>query len=282
MYEKLWMISFAIFLAAVLLNAVQAILWLTLKKAGRPETPGWLRWMRRAGNLVIALGMAGLTATIITQWRAIGYPPFSNVPESLLWMAWGFCAVYFVARVFADFAGLEFACSLGAAGILAASTLFRQSAGPLMPMLRSNWLIFHVFTCMVSYGAFFAAFCVALLWLTLWRKRESQALFDALVYQVIAFGFLMLTVGIVSGAAWGNQAWGRYWGWDPKETWALITWLVYAIYLHLRPAGERRGVKAENLPRLNAAFAVGGFAVLGFTYVGVNYLLRGLHSYAGG
>jgi cytochrome c-type biogenesis protein CcsB len=282
MYEVFWKISFATFLAATPLNAAHALIALSLKESGEPQTRDLLRWVRRAGNALIGIGLAGLTAAIAARWVALGYPPFSNMPESLLWMAWAFCAMYFVARLFVAFAGLEFVCSLGAAGILAASTLFGSSAGPLMPVLRSNWLIFHVFTCMVSYGAFFAAFCIALLWLTLWRKRESQQLFDALVCQVIAFGFLMLTVGIVSGAAWGNQAWGRYWGWDPKETWALITWLVYAIYLHLRPAGERRGVKAENLPRLNAVFAIGGFAALVFTYVGVNYLLRGLHSYAGG
>jgi cytochrome c-type biogenesis protein CcsB len=283
MYEQWWKISFAIFLAAVLLNAVQAILALTLKKAGRPaDSAGWLRWMRRAGNLVLALGMAGLTVTIVTQWRAIGYPPFSNVPESLLWMAWGFCAVYFVARIFVDFIGLEFAASLGAVAVLAFSTLFDQSPRPLMPALQSNWLIFHVFTCMLSYGAFFAAFCTAILWLTLWRKWESQKVLDALAYQLMAFGFLILTVGIISGAVWAKQAWGRYWGWDPKETWSLITWFVYGIYLHLRRAGAQFGVKRENLPLLNAIFAIVGFAFVAFTYLGVSYLLRSLHSYASG
>ena len=95
---------------------------------GRPsaDAVGWLRWMRRAGNVAIGLGMAGLTTTIAAQWRAIGYPPFSNVPESLLWMAWGFCAVYFVARIFVAFTGLEFAASLGVLGVMAFSTLFEQ------------------------------------------------------------------------------------------------------------------------------------------------------------
>ena len=112
-----------------------------------------------------------------------------------------------------------------------------------MPALQSNWLIFHVFTCMVSYGAFFAAFCTAILWLAIWRKRESQKVLDVLAYQLMAFGFLMLTVGIISGSVWAKQAWGRYWGWDPKETWSLITWFVYGIYLHLRHG--RRAVRRQ-------------------------------------
>jgi ABC-type transport system involved in cytochrome c biogenesis permease subunit len=276
MYEKLWGFSFAIFLAAVLLNAVQAVLSLSLGKAGP------LRWMRWAGNLVIALGMAGLTAAIASRWRETGYPPFSNIPESLLWMAWGFCAVYFVVRIFVDFTGLEFAASLGAVAVLAFSSLFDQAPRPLMPALRSNWLIFHVFTCMVSYGAFFAAFCIAGLWLALWRKREPAKVLDVLAYQVMAFGFLMLTVGIISGSVWAKQAWGRYWGWDPKETWSLITWFVYGIYLHLRRGGGKFGVKPENLPMLNAVFAIAGFALVAFTYFGVTYLLNSLHSYGAG
>jgi ABC-type transport system involved in cytochrome c biogenesis permease subunit len=281
MHEQLWTISFIIFLAAILLNAVQVILALVMKKAGRHAEPGGrLRWMRVAGNLLIGLGMAGLTATIIAEWRAIGYPPFSNVPESMLWMAWGFCAVYFVSRIFVGFTGIELGASVGAAGIMAVSSLFPQGSHPLMPALQSKWLVFHVFTCMVSYGAFFAAFCTAILWLAIWRKRESQKVLDVLAYQLMAFGFLALTVGIISGSVWAKQAWGRYWGWDPKETWSLITWLVYGIYLHLRMAGAQFGVKRENLPLVNAIFAIAGFAVVAFTYFGVSYLLVSLHSYA--
>jgi ABC-type transport system involved in cytochrome c biogenesis permease subunit len=283
MHELLWTISFITFLASVPVNAAHAILALSLKKAGRPaDSAGWLRWTRRAGNVLIGLGMAGLTATIVAEWRAIGYPPFSNIPESLLWMAWGFCAVYFVARIFADFTGMELGASLGAVVILALSTRFPQGAHPLMPALRSKWLIFHVSTCMISYGAFFAAFCVAIRLLATWRKREPEKVPDILAYQLMAFGFLMLTVGIISGAVWAKQAWGRYWGWDPKETWSLITWFVYGIYLHLRRAGAQFGVKRENLPRLNAIFAIAGFAFVVFTYLGVSYLLKSLHSYAAG
>jgi ABC-type transport system involved in cytochrome c biogenesis permease subunit len=278
--ERLWTISFVTFLAAVALNAAHAILSLSLKKAGRPEPPGWLRWMRGFGNVLIGLGMAGVTATIAAEWRAIGYPPFSNVPESMLWMAWGFCAVYFVSRIFVDFTGMELGAAVGAAVLLAVSTRFPQGAHPLMPALQSKWLVFHVFTCMVSYGAFFAAFCTAILWMVIWRRREPDKILDVLAYQLMAFGFLALTVGIISGSVWAKQAWGRYWGWDPKETWSLITWFVYGIYLHFRMAGAQFGVKREKLPLLNAVFAIAGFVVVGFTYFGVSYLLPSLHSYA--
>ena len=278
--ERLWTISFVTFLASVALNAAHAILSLSLKKAGRPEPPGWLRWMRGFGNVLIGLGMAGLTATIAAEWREIGHPPFSNIPESLLWMAWGFCAVYFVSRIFVGFTGMELGASLGAAVILAVSTRFPQGAAPLMPALQSKWLVFHVFTCMISYGAFFAAFCVAVRLLATWRKREPEKVLDVLVYQLMAFGFLTLTVGIISGAVWAKQVWPSYWSWDPKETWSLITWFVYGIYLHLRRAGAQFGVKREKLPLLNAIFAIVGLAFVAFTYFGVSYLMNSLHSYA--
>jgi ABC-type transport system involved in cytochrome c biogenesis permease subunit len=268
-----WKISFGLFLFAALWNAAQAGLALSLGESG------WLRGMRIAGNALIALGLAALTAALVALWLEAGYPPFSNMEQSLLWMAWGFCAVYFAARARVEFTGMEFAASLGAAGIMALSTLFGHSMRPLMPALRSNWLAFHVFTCMLSYGAFFAAFCMAILWLAR-RRRETERPLDSAMHQVLGFGFLMLTIGIVSGSVWAQQAWTRYWGWDPIETWALITWLVYGIYLHLRAAGVRSGERRERLAVLSAGFAIGGFAFVMFTYMGVSYLLRGMHSYA--
>ena len=278
MYELLWRVSFVIFVAAFPLGVAHAVILLALRKTGRADTPPWLVWFRRAVNLAIAIGFAALSATIVARWHEAGYPPFSNMPESLLWMAWGFCAVYFVARWFAGFAGMEAGACLGVLAILAVSGLFDQAPRPLMPALQSNWLIFHVLTCMIAYGAFFVAFCMAVLWLLVWRKRESGKMVDALSYQTMAFGFLLLTVGIVSGSVWARQAWGRYWGWDPKETWSLITWFVYGIYLHYRLIAGSRGTRAERLPVLNAIFAIAGFAATLFTYFCVNYL-QSLHSY---
>ena len=280
MYERLWVISFAIFVAALPLGAAHAIILSALRKAEREGTPGWLVWLRRAANAAIGLGFLGLTATLVARWIEAGYPPFSNMPESLLWMAWALCAVYFVARLFADFTGLEAGACVGVLAVLAVSCLSSHAPRPLMPALKSNWLIFHVLTCMISYGAFLAAFLMALLWLVAWRKRESGKTVDALIYQTMAFGFLLLTVGIVSGAIWARQAWGRYWGWDNKETWSLITWLVYGIYLHFRLMSGSLRIPRERLPLVNAVFGTLGFAFTVFTYFGVSYLLPSLHSYA--
>ena len=280
MHETFWRIAFALFLGGLPLAAAHAIIHVARRRAGRDDAPRWLTGLRWLVNLVIVAGFAALTAFIVARWRESGYPPFSNMPESLSWMAWGFCLVYFVSRLFVHFPGLEAAACLGVVAILATTSRFDMAPKPLMPALQSNWLVFHVLTCMVSYGAFFAAFLMALLWLLVWRKREAGGVVDALSYQTMAFGFLLLTVGIVSGAIWARQAWGRYWGWDPKETWSLITWFIYGIYLHYRLIAGSRGAGRERLPMLNSIFAVVGFAATLFTYFGVNYLLRtGLHSY---
>jgi cytochrome c-type biogenesis protein CcsB len=105
----------------------------------------------------------------------------------------------------------------------------------------------------------------------LFKKKDEKNL-DAIAYKTIGFGFLFLTLGIISGAVWANSAWGTYWSWDPKETWSLITWFIYAIYLHIRFRKGWRGKKA-------AWVSVIGFVAMLFTYFGVNYLLSGLHSY---
>ena len=283
MYEQFWRLAFGVFIGALLLSIAHAIFLLARRKAGREgPAPTWLAWLRRAANAAIVAGFLALSAAIVARWHEAGYPPFSNMPESLMWMAWGFCAVYFVARGFSSFPGLEVGACIGVLGILAVTGLFDHAPRPLMPALQSNWLVFHVLTCMVSYGAFFAAFCMSLLWLLVWRKRETGKMVDALAYQTMAFGFLLLTVGIVSGSVWARQAWGRYWGWDNKETWSLITWFVYGIYLHFRLVSGSLGIRRERLPAINATFAVLGFAFTMFTYFGVSYLLPSLHSYVSG
>jgi len=279
MNETLLKLVWAVFLGALPLSVVHAIALSAVRKSGTEHFPAWLCRLRQVINILIGLGLILLTASLAARWAEGGYPPFSNIPESLLWMAWAFCGVYLVSRRFADFAAMELWGCVGVLCILACSSLLDQSPRPLMPALQSNWMIFHVFTCMLSYGAFFAAFWTAVLWLTIWRKRESGKMVDRLTCQMIAFGFLLLTIGIVSGAVWAKQAWGRYWGWDPKETWALITWFVYGIHLHLRRIAGPLGLPRERLPLLNAVFALFGFAVTLFTYFGVNYLLPSLHSY---
>jgi cytochrome c-type biogenesis protein CcsB len=155
---------------------------------------------------------------------------------------------------------------------------------PLLPALKSNWLIAHVIACFIGYAAFALAFGISLMCLLKERDTEGGHGFIALFpeskilnelnNQMIMFGFLFLSVGIITGAVWANSAWGRYWGWDPKETWSLITWFIYAAVLHAR---MMRGWGANRI----AYLSIVGFLAVLFTYFGVNYL-PGLHSYGSG
>jgi cytochrome c-type biogenesis protein CcsB len=153
---------------------------------------------------------------------------------------------------------------------------------PLMPALQSGWLAFHVSTAIIAYGAFgvSATLGTFFLWRECIRKDsfldrhipETEKL-DLIAYRSVCLGLLFLTLTILTGALWAERAWGSYWSWDPKETWSLVTWIIYAVYLHLR---LRRGWKGKAA----AIFAVIGFICVIFTYIGVNTFLPGIHSYA--
>lgn len=147
---------------------------------------------------------------------------------------------------------------------------------PLIPALQSNWLISHVISSFLAYACFTIAFGTSILYLLKIKMKMSMlpdALFlDEVTYKMVSIGFVLLTLGIITGAAWADRAWGRYWGWDPKETWSLITWLIYGAFLHTHLARGWRGVK------LSLVSIIGFIAVI-FTYLGVNYVLSGLHSY---
>ena len=157
--------------------------------------------------------------------------------------------------------------------------MIEKGSKPLMPALRSNWLYFHVFTAIMAYGAFAVSFALAILYLIKEGTSGRMAgnlppleVLDELTYKIIMAGMPFLTLCIVTGAVWAEYAWGRYWSWDPKETWSLITWFVYAVYLHARFVANWKGKKAIYL-------ALGGFLAVLFTFFGVNLLLPGLHSY---
>ena len=154
---------------------------------------------------------------------------------------------------------------------------------PLVPALKSNWLISHVITCFFGYAAFALSFGFSVMFFLKGRNRHGntnlflriipgQGTLEELNYQMVVIGFLMLTLGIITGSVWAHTAWGSYWSWDPKETWSLITWLVYATVLHSRMARGWTGSKI-------AVLCIVGFFCVLFTYFGVNYL-AGLHSYA--
>jgi cytochrome c-type biogenesis protein CcsB len=218
----------------------------------------------------------------------MGHAPLSNMYESLVFFSWCIALLYLLwerkmkSRIIGAFA-MPFAFLFIAYASLAPGVSDRID--PLIPALQSNWLHAHVITCFLSYASFALSCGVSIMYLLKIRKKEKGketgwiSLFppleslDALVYKTIAVGFPLLTIGIITGAAWANYAWGSYWSWDPKETWSLITWFVYAIFLHARFAREWRGKRT-------AVLSVIGFAAVIFTYFGVNYVLSGLHSYA--
>jgi cytochrome c-type biogenesis protein CcsB len=241
------------------------------------------------GTWVALLGLIGNTAGIVMRWvesyrMGIGHAPLSNLYESLVFFAWTITLLYlFIERRYGNRVIGAFTMPLAflAMAYASLSPNISDRIQPLLPALKSNWLIAHVITCFIGYAAFAVAFGLSIMYLIRQREPDPKGsvldrfpkpnVIDDLTHQMIMFGFLFLSVGIISGAVWANSAWGRYWGWDPKETWSLITWFIYATLLH---AKLMRGWHGRRI----AYLSVIGFAAVLFTYFGVN-LLPGLHSY---
>ncbi|MCD6406025.1 MAG: cytochrome c biogenesis protein CcsA [Planctomycetes bacterium] len=225
-----------------------------------------------AGLLAVAFGV-NLAAVVVYGFVA-GRIPVNNSYEGLMILAavLGFLGLMscLSRRLYAASA----MAALLAAVVLAVAefTPVKRGIMPPVPALQSLWLQVHVVTCFVAYAAFALGFAASLAVLAS-RSDKKRSRFDYLAYGTTLFGFVFLSVGILTGAAWAKQAWGRYWGFDPKETWALVTWLVYAGYLHLALLKGKREI-------LRALAAVAGFIAVAFTFFGVNYLLSGLHAYA--
>jgi cytochrome c-type biogenesis protein CcsB len=233
--------------------------------------------------LVLFVGVWLLhTGSIGLRWiesyqMGIGHAPLSNLYESLVFFAWAVALALLLARW--RF-GEDIIVLLGlpvAFIIMASTSLVDHNIKPLIPALQSNWLIAHVVTCFLGYSGFAVSFVAAVLLLVsrslpgASKYLPRQDHLDEIVYRSVLIGFPLLTVGIITGAAWADYAWGSYWSWDPKETWSLVTWLVYSAFLHARLARGWTG-------RRMALLSLLGFGAVLFTYFGVNYL-PGLHSY---
>jgi cytochrome c-type biogenesis protein CcsB len=309
----------------------------------------WVLKKPSSGKLatwVAILGFIGNTAGILMRWvesyrLGIGHAPFSNLYESLIFFAWTIALLYlFIERRVGNRIIGAFTTPIACLAMAYASLKpgITSDIQPLIPALKSNWLIAHVITCFIGYAAFAIAFGISAMYLMKQAQDEERVIWldfvkpitlfvfivlfcrvllvgnwalsvmtalpiclvfyagvfivrrmpagmknrllekfpeprvlDELGYQMVLFGFLFLSVGIITGAVWANSAWGRYWGWDPKETWSLITWFVYATVLHAR---MMRGWRGQRIAYLSLV----GFAAVLFTYFGVN-LLPGLHSY---
>jgi cytochrome c-type biogenesis protein CcsB len=247
----------------------------------------------RVGTLcsyLLLLGLLVHSGGLVLRWvethqTGYGYVPLSNMYESLVFFSWTIILIYLILEfkyrqkiigVFVTpFAFLAIALTSIIPGIDARIT-------PLVPALQSNWLAIHVITCFLGYASFAVSFGISVLYLVQDKRGTAKAdgskwlpsssILDEINYKAIVIGFPMLTLGIVTGAAWANYAWGSYWSWDPKETWSLITWFVYAAFLHARFTRDWRGRKA-------AILSIVGFSAVLFTYFGVNYVISGLHSY---
>ena len=241
-----------------------------------------LKSVGSAARAVLIAGLLAHTASLVVRTIVLGRPPFLNLYEYMLSFTWGAVVVYLAVEIITKNR------AVGAFGVpLIAIIAYMTARLPaelvvIMPALRSAWRVPHIASAVLAYGAFAVAFVMGLMYLlaeriektpdVFWASRFPTAKFiDHSIYRVIAFGFLMQTVLVLVGAIWAQVSWGRYWGWDPKETWSLITWLIYAAYLHTRTVMGWRG-------RNSALLAMFGFVAVIFTLVGVNYL-GGLHSY---
>ena len=238
--------------------------------------------MAGKANLVLVLAFAAHTLTLTARGLGAGRLPLTNQYEFAASFAWGIalCCIIFIRRF--RFQALGTFASPLIFLVIGYAAMQSREVRELMPSLRSGWLAIHVLTAIVGYGSFGVACAVSVMFLLrarngnnpFWQAHipQEQKL-DMISYRAVSLGFLFLTLVIVTGAIWAEQAWGSYWSWDPKETWALITWIIYAIYLHLRIGRGWQGKSA-------AVFAVVGFVCVIFTYIGVNTLLPGIHSYA--
>ena len=249
-------------------------------------------WVR-AAVAFSAIGMLAHLIAVVTRGFAVHRAPWGNMYEFVT-------ALTCVAAIFFCYVMVRYrAWALGVfvmgAVVIAlglAETVIYTAAGPLVPALQSYWLSIHVTAMTLATGIFFVATVLGVMYLVAERYRArvaagkaqggnglleripGSAQLDKLTYRTVMFGFPIWTFGVIAGAIWADQAWGRYWGWDPVETWAFITWVLYAAYLHARATAGWRGRRAHYIQLL-------GFVSLTFNILVVQVFITGMHSYAG-
>jgi cytochrome c-type biogenesis protein CcsB len=269
--------NFLVFIVSLLLYLVATVLF------GLGLFFKWARATKTGRVLFVGGFLSHLLFTALRYVEA-GYPPVTNLFESLSFfcLATAACFLYLSRRF--GLLYVSFFVSAAIFLILGFSSFLPREIGPLPPVLRSFWLPIHTIFAFLGNAIFFIAFVVSLLYVLFERKikgkrpsflaTEMPALetLDLINYRCLAVGFLMLTTGIVTGSIWASFAWGSYWNWDPKETWSLITWIVYAIIIHNRLRVGWRGKKTAYMMIL-------GFLCVLVTFLGVNLLIGGLHSY---
>jgi len=246
-----------------------------------------------AGISAAYFGLLAQTGAIGLRWKesydmGVGHAPLSNLYESVVFFSWTIVLIYALLDLKYKYRVIgAFVMPFALLGMSWAQLGMNSGIEPLVPALQSNWLTYHVITCFLGYAAFAVACGVSIMYLIKANHDESGQtagessvmgifppirVLDDLNYRAIMIGFPLLTLGIITGAAWANYAWGTYWSWDPKETWSLIVWFVYAAFLHARFTRGWVGKRA-------AWLSIIGFAATIFCYLGVNLFLSGLHSY---
>jgi cytochrome c-type biogenesis protein CcsB len=249
-------------------------------------------WLRLAFGLT-CIGLTLHIFAVLTRGLAEDRVPWGNMYEfigAFTCMA-VLVLVVFSVRFRAYYTGL-FVLLPVVLGLGIDLTWIYTPAGSLVPALQSYWIAIHVTAMIVAIGLFIFGAVVTTLYLLadrsqrrvaagqpswsagIWRHLPVPAVLDRLAYRSVLFGFPVWTFGVMAGAIWADHAWGRYWGWDPKETWSFITWVVYAMFLHARATAGWRGRRA-------AWIQLAGFACLMFNVIGINLWVTGLHSYAG-
>ncbi|HET9897727.1 MAG TPA: c-type cytochrome biogenesis protein CcsB [Streptosporangiaceae bacterium] len=258
-------------------------------QAGRWPMGSWLR----TGFVLTCIGLVVHTAAIITRGIAEHRVPWGNMYEFIAAITCAAVLILVLAGVKfrAYFTGLFVLLPVEIALVVDVVVIYTP-AGQVAPALQSYWIAIHVTAMVVAIGMYIFGTVVTVLYLLAARHERrvaageesaaegimaqlpSAAKLDQLSYRAILFAFPAWTFAVIAGAIWADHAWGRYWGWDPKETWSFITWLVYAAFLHARATAGWRGRRA-------AVIHLFGFACLMFNLVGINLWVTGLHSYAG-
>jgi len=238
----------------------------------------------KVGNIATITAFGVHTLTLIYQMVNLGHVPMTNLKEALFFFSWAIVLIHVM---------LEFRYKIRIMGAFIVPLAFiavlfslicTVSTAPVPEYFKSPWLGVHATLAFLGYAAYAISFGMGIMYLlqerqlkqkhpgAFYRRLPSLDLLDELNYKAVALGFPLHTVAILSGAIWANSVWGYFWGWEPKEIWSLITWLVYAVYLHARLIAGWRGRKASYL-------SVIGFLVVIFTFIGVNLLMPGRHAF---
>jgi ABC-type transport system involved in cytochrome c biogenesis permease subunit len=257
-----------LFTIAFILYILSALVYLASVFANKDK------WAK-TGLALAAAGLVLHTAALILRTVVSGHAPFTGMYESVSFLAWASALAVVVLEVKLRIHRVAPWVMLIVVALvaLASSPLWSKDVTPLVPALQSYWLWLHVSVTMLGEAFFAVAFVASILYLLADTEEKKQKM-DAISYRAVAVGFPLFTLGgLVFGMVWAYKSWGTYWSWDPKEVWSLITWIVFALYLHTRIVMGWKGKRS-------ALIAILGFLAALFTYFGVNYLLKGLHSYA--